>query len=472
MIENYTLAGLLRALRERKLSAREAMEGCLARIREWQPRINAFIAVEGDEALAVAQRVDHHGGGPLAGAPLAHKDMFYRAGRIVTCGSALRRDWRAATTSTALARLDAAGAVTLGTLNMAEFAYGPTGHNDTFGHCRNPWNTEHLPGGSSSGSGAAVAARLVFGALGSDTGGSVRAPAGACGVTGLKTTWGRVSRAQVMPLSHTLDTVGPIAQTAEDCALLLAAIAGHDADDPVCSREPVDDYVGALEQGAKGLRIGVPLRWIEANCEAAIARVLERALQELEREGAILREVDAPDIDALSDLQMIVMQPEASSLHANGLRNHRDLYERGTRARLEPGFGIPATAYVDALRLRASELERFCAQTLDGIDALAFPVMAIGVPTLAGTGPGSGAAGAKAIGDVTRCLRWVNYLGVPAIALPAGFDNGGTAGAHAGGMPVGLQFVARPFAESLLLRLGHAFQRGTDWHSKVPALPR
>ena len=461
MIEGHTLASLLSALRERKISPREATEACLARTRDWQPAINAFIAIEAGEALAAAGKVS--ASGALAGAPLAHKDMFYRAGRIATCGSALRRDWRADTTAAALARLEAAGALTLGTLNMAEFAYGPTGHNDTFGHCRNPWNTDHLPGGSSSGSGAAVAARLVFGALGSDTGGSVRAPAGACGVTGLKVTWGRVSRAGVMPLSHTLDTVGPIAQTAEDCAILLSQIAGHDPADPISSREPVDDYIVALQGGAKGLRIGVPTRWITANCDASVADALSQALKVLQREGAILVDIEGPDIDALSDLQMIVMQPEASSLHANGLRHHRELYERGTRARLEPGFAIPATAYVDALRLRAAELDRFCAQTIAGVDVLATPVMAIGVPTLAGTGPGSGAAGGKAIGDVTRCLRWVNYLGVPAIALPAGFDNAG--------LPVGLQLVSRPFTESLLLRLGHAFQRATDWHARRPALP-
>ncbi len=468
-IEEHTLASLLAALREKKLSPREATDACLARIRDWQSAINAFIAIEADDALAAADKVNT--AGALAGAPLAHKDMFYRAGRIATCGSALRREWRADTTSSALAKLDLAGALTLGTLNMAEFAYGPTGHNDSFGHCRNPWNTDHLPGGSSSGSGAAVAARLVFGALGSDTGGSVRAPAGACGVTGLKVTWGRVSRAGVMPLSHTLDTVGPIAQTAEDCAILLAQIAGHDPADPISSREPVDDYVGRIHDGAKGLRIGVPSRWMAANCDAAVADALSQALKVLEHEGAILVEVDGPDIDALSDLQMIVMQPEASSLHANGLRNHRDLYERGTRARLEPGFAIPATAYLDALRLRASELDRFCTQTIAGVDVLATPVMAIGVPTLSGTGPGSGAAGGKAIGDVTRCLRWVNYLGVPAIALPAGFDDRGNAGALAGGLPVGLQLVSRPFTESLLLRIGHAFQRATDWHARRPSLP-
>src|SRR3989442_1378297 len=204
-----SLAAAAQALRARHLSSRELADACLARIARWQPRINAFISVE-------QQPADE-------GVPLAHKDMFYRKGRVSNCGSKIRRGWIARETSTALSRLDAAGMPQIGTLNMAEFAYGPTGHNEHWGDCRNPWNPDYIAGGSSSGSGAAVAARLVFGALGSDTGGSVRIPAAACGATGLKTTWGRVSRHGAMPLSHSLDTIGPLARSAEDCALILAS---------------------------------------------------------------------------------------------------------------------------------------------------------------------------------------------------------------------------------------------------------
>jgi len=228
-----SLASVAQAIAQKRLSSREATQSCLDRIAQCEPRLNAFIAIEADEALKAADAADAAlakggGRGALHGVPLAHKDMYYEAGRVVTCGSKIRRDFVASTTSTALQRLKDAGTVRLGTLQMAEFAYGPTGHNAHFGAVHNPWAFDHITGGSSSGSGAAVAARLTFAALGSDTGGSVRMPAHFCGVTGLKTTVGRVSRAGAMPLSQSLDTVGPLARTAGDCALLLGLMAGAD----------------------------------------------------------------------------------------------------------------------------------------------------------------------------------------------------------------------------------------------------
>ncbi|HZT62689.1 MAG TPA: amidase, partial [Burkholderiales bacterium] len=231
---------LLSLAEARSVPPRELLQACRARIEQWQPRINAFIEVD-----------ENPRGG---GVPLAHKDMFYRAGRVSSCGSKIRREWVANETSAALERLDAAGFTDLGRLNMSEFAYGPTGHNEHFGDCRNPWNPDYITGGSSSGSGAAVAARLVFGALGSDTGGSVRLPAAACGVTGLKTTWGRVPLRGAMPLSPSLDTIGPLARSAEDCAILLQAIAGDD---------------GLQEKGK--LRIAISSAWIERNAEPEVA---------------------------------------------------------------------------------------------------------------------------------------------------------------------------------------------------------
>ena len=229
-------AATLSIAEARAHSPQELLESCRARLGRWQPRINAFVSLE----------TRHEGGkaGALAGIPLAHKDMFYRAGRVSNCGSKIRKGWVASQTAAVLERLDAAGAADIGTLSMAEFAYGPTGHNEHWGDCCNPWQPEHITGGSSSGSAAAVAARLVYGALGSDTGGSVRVPAAACGITGLKTTWGRVSRHGAMPLSHSLDTIGPLARSAEDCALIFQAIAGHDARDAITSRAPVSVQLG------------------------------------------------------------------------------------------------------------------------------------------------------------------------------------------------------------------------------------
>jgi len=246
-LATLSLAQAAQVVRDAEIAPHELLQVCRARSALWQPRINAFISQEPHSGSGSASG-NGRGSGALAGVPLAHKDMFYRAGRVSNCGSKILRGWVARETSSALARLDAAGAVQAGTLNMSEFAYGPTGHNEHWGDCRNPWNTEYITGGSSSGSGAAVAARLVFGALGSDTGGSVRLPAAACGVSGLKTTWGRVSRYGAMPLSASLDTIGPLARSAEDCALLLGAIAGFDPRDPVSSAEPVADYAGLIHK--------------------------------------------------------------------------------------------------------------------------------------------------------------------------------------------------------------------------------
>ena len=420
-----------------------SLDGCLARIERWQPRINAFVS-----------RELHNSGkaGPLAGLALAHKDMFYRAGRVSNCGSKIRRGWIAAETSTALERLDAAGALQIGTLNMAEFAYGPTGHNEHWGDCRNPWNPDYISGGSSSGSGAAVAARLVFGALGSDTGGSVRIPAAACGVTGLKTTWGRVSRHGAMPLSHSLDTIGPLAGSAEACARLLQAVAGHDPKDPISTREPVDDYLGKVNQK---FRVAISTAWIERSAEPEVAAAVLRAAK-------VFRtvEVEPPAFDTLSAHCATVMQSEASAQHAQWMRERPGDYSSAVRVRLEAGFAVPAAAYLEALRLRGAWLERFCAETLAGADLYLLPAMTCRVPTREQTGARGGPDMPRLLAEVTRLTRWVNYLGVPALVLPCGFDSRG--------LPIGLQLVGRPFAEAVLLAAGHACQRETDWHKRLP----
>jgi aspartyl-tRNA(Asn)/glutamyl-tRNA(Gln) amidotransferase subunit A len=435
-----SLAAAAQALRARHISSRELADACLARIARWQPRINAFISVERHPASE--------------GVPLAHKDMFYRQGRVSNCGSRIRRGWVAQETSTALSRLDAAGMPQIGTLNMVEFAFGPTGHNEHWGDCRNPWNPDYITGGSSSGSGAAVAARLVFGALGSDTGGSVRIPAAVCGVTGLKTTWGRVSRHGAMPLSHSLDSIGPLARSAEDCALILAAIAGFDPKDPLSSREPVGEHVAPK----KKFRVALSSDWIEQHAEPEVAAAVLAAARGL---GAILIEVEPPDFDTLSAHCITVMQAEASAQHARWMRERPGDYSSAVRSRLESGFAIPAAAYLEALRLRAAWLERFCSTTLAGADLYLLPAMTCRVPTLEQAGPRGGADTPALLAELTRLTRWVNYLGLPALVVPCGFDSRS--------LPIGLQLVGRPFAEAELLAAGHAFQRETDWHCRAPA---
>src|SRR5437899_9860543 len=278
-----SLVAVAKAIAGKKFSCREVTQSCLDRIAQWQPRVNAFMAIDADEALAAADVADAalakgKLSGPLHGVPMAHKDMYYDAGKVVTCGSRIRRDFVATTTSTALQRLKDAGSVRLGSLQMVEFAYGPTGHNVHYGAVRNPWNVDHITGGSSSGSGSAVAARLTFAALGSDTGGSIRMPAHFCGVTGLKTTYGRISRAGAMPLSQSLDTIGPLARTVEDCALLLGLMAGSDPEDPTAIAGPVPDYMAAAREPIKGLTIGVPSAFYVDDLDPEVARILDETV--------------------------------------------------------------------------------------------------------------------------------------------------------------------------------------------------
>src|SRR5215216_5224675 len=295
-----SLVSVAKAIAGKKLSSREVTQSCLDRIAQWQPRVNAFMAIEAEEALAAADAADaalakDKNLGPLHGVPMAHKDMYYDAGKVVTCGSKIRRDFVATTTSTALQRLKDAGSVRLGSLQMVEFAYGPTGHNVHYGAVRNPWNVDHITGGSSSGSGSAVAARLTFAALGSDTGGSIRLPAHFCGVTGLKTTCGRISRAGAMPLSQSLDTVGPLARSAQDCALLLGLMAGADPEDPTAVTGPLPDYMDATREPIKGLTVGVPTAFYVEDLDSDVARILDETLAVLKREGANVVQVELPD---------------------------------------------------------------------------------------------------------------------------------------------------------------------------------
>jgi aspartyl-tRNA(Asn)/glutamyl-tRNA(Gln) amidotransferase subunit A len=430
-------AALLSIAEARTVPPDELISACRARIEKWQPKINAFIELARS---------------PARGVPLAHKDMFYRAGRVSACGSKILREFVPNTTSAALERLDRAGYADLGRLNMSEFAYSPTGHNEHWGDCRNPWNPDYITGGSSSGSGAAVAARCVFGALGSDTGGSVRLPAAACGITGLKTTWGRVSRHGALPLSHSLDTIGPLARSAEDCAALLQEIAGHDARDPICAAEPVPDYSKDCS-----FRVAISSEWIERNAHPEVATAVLAAAKVFKN----VVEVKAPEFDTLSAHCLVVMSSEASAQHIGWMRERPQDYSSAVRARLESGFAIPATTYLEVLRARGAWLERFCAEQLAKADVYALPGTPVRVPTREETGPKGGADMPQLLGNLTRLTRWVNYLGVPALGLPCGFDSRG--------LPISLQLVARPFAEATLLSAGRAFQRATDWHRRVPA---
>jgi aspartyl-tRNA(Asn)/glutamyl-tRNA(Gln) amidotransferase subunit A len=462
-----SLTAVADAIARKQVSSREVTQACLDRIGKWQPKLNAFIAIEPEEALAAADAADKalaKGGklGVLHGVPLAHKDMYYDAGKVVTCGSKIRRDWVASTTATALQRLKDAGTVRTGSLQMAEFAYGPTGHNAHFGPVHNPWHLDHITGGSSSGSGAAVAARLTFTALGSDTGGSVRMPAHFCGVTGLKTTVGRVSRAGAMPLSHSLDTVGPLAQSAEDCALLLGLMAGADPADPTCSDNPVPDYMAAARGSLKGVKIGVPRSFYVDDLDPDVARILDETIATLKREGATIHQVDLPDQIVLSDACQIVMIVEAAAFHQAWMIERPQDYGPQTMMRLQNGLAVPALTYLDALRWRGPALAAHLAATAE-VDAVLAPVSPVAAPTIAESDVGNSPNAEPVLRRLTRFTRPINYLGLPSLSLPSGFTQSG--------LPVGLQVIGRSFDEAMLVRIGAAFQRATDFHARCPVLP-
>jgi aspartyl-tRNA(Asn)/glutamyl-tRNA(Gln) amidotransferase subunit A len=463
-----TLVEAATAIAAGTLSSQAATEACLARIETWQPAVNAFIRIDRDRALAQARERDRERAqgrlrGPLHGVPLAHKDLLYRAGAVSTAGSAIRRDWVAETTATVLARLDKAGAVELGTLNMAEFAAGPTGHNIHFGHCRNPWNPAHITGGSSSGSGAVTAARLAFGSIGSDTGGSIRMPAAACGVVGIKATYGRVSRYGAAPRSWTLDHIGPLARTAADCARMLTAIAGADENDATASAVPVPNYEAGLGTPVAGLRIGVA-KSLPVAVDGETQASLDRSRRDLERLGLLTVAIELPDLEPLFDAANVIIACEAASLHRPWLEQRPQDYANQVRIRTEPGFYIPATQYIDALRLRAVYTAQFLAQTLADADLLLLPALPMVPPTIEESDV-ERFPGPQVLASLARFSKYTrpfNLLGLPAVSVPCGFA--------ANGVPLAFQLVGRPFDEALLLRVAHAYQQVTEHHRRVPTL--
>jgi aspartyl-tRNA(Asn)/glutamyl-tRNA(Gln) amidotransferase subunit A len=459
-----SLTAVAKAIADKQFSSHEVTRSCLHRIAQWQPKLNAFLTIESESALKAADEADAalakgQNRGPLHGVPLAHKDMYYDAGHVVTCGSLIRRDFVATTTSTALQRLKDAGSIRLGSLGMAEFAYGPTGHNFHYGAVHNPWKSGYVTGGSSSGSGSAVGARLTFAALGSDTGGSVRMPAHFCGVTGLKTTYGLVSRAGAMPLSQSLDTVGPLARTVEDCALLLGLMAGADPEDPTASTAPVPDYMAATSASIKGLKIGVPNSFYVDDLDADVAKALDDTIAVLKREGADIVKVDLPDQRQLSAAAQLVLAVEAAAFHKRWLIERPQDYGPQVLMRLQNGLAVPAVLYLEAMRWRGPALAAHIAATA-AVDAVIAPVAPMAAPSIAESDVGNAPNAEAVIQRLTRFTRPINYLGLPSLSIPSGFN--------AKGLPIGMQLVGRSFDEATLITIGAAFQRATDFHDKVP----
>jgi aspartyl-tRNA(Asn)/glutamyl-tRNA(Gln) amidotransferase subunit A len=444
------LAQLVAALSRGDLTSSEVVAHALRLVERSQPVLNAFLEVESETASRAAREADAAvrvgaATGPLHGAPLAYKDIFDRPGRRATYGSTFPQPSSPAATAAALGCLSQAGGIALGALNMSEFALGATGHNAIFGACRNPWDFSRVSGGSSSGAAAAVAAGAVAGALGSDTGGSIRIPASCCGVTGLKPTQGRISVHGAMPLAPSLDCIGPLASSAEDCALLFA----------VLTNSPVDLVA------PPALRIAYPARAIRQGAADEVAAALDIAAAVLAQGGATLVDSPAPDLDELHDLADVVQKAESAALHLTGLGDDRGRYSAPIRRRLDVGLHIPAVAYAQALLQRPRRLQACLATFLADADVIIMPTLGIPVPRIGETDEQSSSARSDLLAAMTRWTRWANYLGLPALSVPCGFD--------AAGLPIGLQIVGRPMAEPLLLAVAHAFQRRSDWHDRAPA---
>jgi len=461
-------------LREGRLQSAELVREAIARARLAQLRHNCFVQIDAEGAMAAAEMADAllqgcaregvRPPGALLGVPLAHKDMFEREGRPTSCASKVCEPRAALGSATVISRLDLAGAVDLGTLNMAEFALGATGHNATMGDCRNAWDPQFISGGSSSGSAVAVASGAVFASLGSDTGGSVRIPASANGVIGLKPTYGLIPRTGSMKLSPSIDVIGPMARSARDIALLLEVLAGADGLDACSSSRPRPRYTQEMSLGVDGLRIGVPRNYFPVGVAPSIRSAMEASLGLLERAGATLVPLDVPqEVAAMAELSRAVVYAEATALHAAGLRNMGSRYTPQVRLRASTGLGIPAPVYLEALQWRLPVLRRFVEQVFSRCDVLQTPTIPIPVPRRDETDVGAGPALWELLAQLVRCTAPFNYLGLPAISVPAGLDSRG--------LPIGAQYVARPFAETVLLRVAAVQQREAPLPLPVRATP-
>jgi aspartyl-tRNA(Asn)/glutamyl-tRNA(Gln) amidotransferase subunit A len=358
-------------------------------------------------------------------------------------------------------RLADAGAITIGTLNMTELALGPFGENEHHGDVQNPWKPGYASGGSSSGSGAAVAANLVSAALGTDTGGSIRVPAACCGIVGLKPTYGRVSRAGIMPLSWSLDHVGPMARTVRDVALMFGVIAGHDPLDGTTSRRPVPDVPAELDI-LPSLRVGVPENYFTEGVADDVRESLRAAIRSVADLGAMVESIRVPDPEAIASVCNVLARCESSATHARLARERPHEVQSTVLLRLEPGFHISAYDYLQASRLRARLAREFIAEVFDVVDVLIVPTIPEAAPSYAIVKDGSPEDRVRRMARFSRLTRPFNGLGLPVLSIPCGRS--------ADGRPLGLQIVGRPFAESTVLRLGHAYERATGWTTAAPPI--
>jgi aspartyl-tRNA(Asn)/glutamyl-tRNA(Gln) amidotransferase subunit A len=481
---NAPLKELSAALAQKKVSAVELATLFLDRIDKFNPALNAFVTVDREKTLAMARAADASGkvgasDAPLAGIPLAHKDIFCTEGWLTTCGSKMLANFVAPYDATVVEKLKAAGMVTLGKLNMDEFAMGSSNETSFFGPVKNPWDTGRVPGGSSGGSAAAVAARLAPAATGTDTGGSIRQPAALCGLSGLKPTYGVVSRYGMIAFASSLDQGGPMAKSAEDCALLLNAMAGFDGRDSTSLERPAEDYCRDLERPLAGLRIGLPREFFGEGMDADVRAAVEAALDEYRKLGATTVEVSLPNSGLSVAAYYVIAPAEASSnlSRFDGVRygyrapDYADLNDMYAKSRAQ-GFGaevkrriligtyVLSHGYYDAYYLQAQKVRRLIADDFAAAFKSCDVIMGPATPSVAFRfGEKSADPVQMYLSDIYTIA--VNLAGLPGMSIPCGFG--------AANMPVGLQIVGPWFGEAKMLNIAHRFQQATDWHARMPA---
>ncbi len=453
---------------KRQVSPVEVVRAYLSRIEKLNPQVNAFITVTGEQALQRAREQEKEivAGkyrGPLHGLPYAPKDILATAGIRTTNGSKVDPDWIPAYESTVTERLNRAGAIMMGKLNLLEYAMR-SGVLSGFGPARNPWNLAYSPSGSSSGSGAAVAAYMTPLCIGTDTGGSIRGPAANCGIVGLKQTYGRVSRFGVTTLSWTLDHVGPMTKTVADAAMLLQVIAGPDPKDSTASQQPVPNYSESLNKNVKGLRIGVPTNYFYDNGNPETIKAIHTAIAKLSEMGATVVDVNVPHANLAGPALWIIAMAEGACFHETRLREKADLFDPLVRERLEAAKFYPATEYIKALRVRTLLMEDM-RQVFEKCDVMVVPgghpAGKLDPPEVAKSDVRSGPSSLTPLLGLTAIG---NMVGMPGLVMPCGFTS------HDPVLPLALQFYAKPFDEASLFRVGNAYESATEWHKRRPSL--
>ena len=465
-LSTASIAELGKLIRTKQVSPVELTQIHLARIEADNAKVNAFVTLTAEQALADARAAEQEivqgkYRGPLHGIPIGHKDLYWTEGVRTTAGSRVREDFVPAEDSTVVARYKEAGAVMLGKLQTHEFAYGPTSEYSMFGATHNPWNLERVTGGSSGGSGAAVALGLCAGATGSDTGGSIRMPASCCGIVGLKPTYGRASRHGIFPLCWTMDHPGPMTRTVRDAALMLQPIAGPDPKDPATVDRPVPDYAAALTPGLKGMRVGLPSGYFFDQAEPELEAAARTAAGVLARAGAQVEEVEIPHIGQAAAAALTIYLAEATAYHDDDITARPELYTDQVRTFLELGHYVLAKDYLHAQRYRQL-LGRSMVEVMRNCDVLVMPTLPVTVPNLGQETVTIRGVEQTVFAAMLRNTEPFNLTGQPAMTVPCGFS--------ADGLPMGVQIVGRPFDEVAVLRTGYAYQQATDWHERRPTV--